>query len=157
MSDWPLRPRVESNLLNPALIGMLIAHGATGYASERGEALPWPMAFLIPPLVLHRPTRDQLPKNVRTHFAAWVGRQSTLMIGYPKRAEVMVEPTREGLRMALRSQRMQIQDGRLVATALTTAPAGELRQLLASATVVGRLFARLDQPSTAFALMGVAP
>lgn len=158
MSDWLLRPRVESVLLNPALIGLTVAHAAAAYSAESSESgMPWPMAFLVPPIVLHRPTRESLPTNVRTHFATWVGRQSLLVAGFPRRATVMVDPTREGLRMAVRARRLVLNDGLVIATSQSTPPAGELRQLLRSATFVGRWMARLDQPSTAFALLGVSP
>ncbi len=157
MSDWSLRPQVEASLLNPALIGMTIAHAAAGYRESTLVAMPWPVAFLIPPIVLHRPTRDALPLNTRTHFATWISRQPLLVAGYPRRAQVMVEPTREALRMAIRTERLLLAGGGIVPTPLSTPPAGEVRQLLTASALVGRWLARLDQPSTAFALLGVTP
>lgn len=157
MSDWLLRPRVEASLLNPALIGLSIAHAATGYRRDAQATMPWPMVFLIPPIVLHRPTRDELPANTRTHFATWVTHHPQLVAGFPRRALVMAEPTREGVRLALRTRQLTIVDARVASSQLAHPPAGELRQLLRTATLVGRWFARLDQPSTAFALLGVAP
>src|SRR5690349_10276161 len=126
MSDWLLRPRVESTLLNPALIGMTIAYAAQGYGEGTQEPMPWPVAFLIPPMVLHRPTRESLPSDTRTHFATWVSRQPLLVAGFPRRALVMVEPTREGLRMAIRAQRVVLSGGALVVTSLRRPPVGEL-------------------------------
>ena len=157
MSDYLLRPRVESNLLNPALIGLTIAHAAAGYTQDQPRAMPWPVAFLIPPLVLHRPTRSALPASVRTHFASWVSGHPLLMAGFPRRAAVMTEPTREGLRLTLRARRIVLAGFAIQAASLAPAPIGELGQLLRASSLVGRLLARLDQPSTAFALLGVAP
>lgn len=157
VSDWLLRPRVEATLLNPALIGMSIAHAAEGYRQREKQPMPWPIAFLVSPIILHRPTREALPVDTRTHFATWVTRNPHLMVGFPRRADAMAEPTREGLRMALRARRLVLADSLIVATSLGTPPAGELRQLLRSASLVGRWLATLDQPSTAFALLGVTP
>ena len=157
MSDWLLRPRVEANLLNPALIGMSIAHAAAGYREGARGEMPWPVAFLIPPLILHRPTRDALPSNTRTHFAAWVSRHPLLVAGYPRRAQVLVEPTREALRLAIRAGRLNVANGGIVPAPLRTPPPGEVRQLLNASRLVGRWLARLDQPSSSFALLGVAP
>ena len=157
MSDYLLRPRVEANLLNPALIGLTIAYAAAGYTRDQERPMPWPVAFLIPPLVLHRPTRLALPADARTHFASWVSRHSTLMAGFPRRAAVMTEPTREGLRLVLRARRVAFADAAIRAMSLATPPRGELGQLLRASSLVGRLLARLDQPSTAFALLGVSP
>ncbi len=157
MSDYLLRPRVESNLLNPALIGLTVAYAATGYTADQPRAMPWPIAFLIPPLVLHRPTRSALPATVRTHFASWVSGHPALMAGFPRRAAVMTEPTREGLRLALRARRVVLAESAIRAASLPPAPQGELGQLLRASSLLGRLLARLDQPSTAFALLGVTP
>jgi len=157
VSDYLLRPRVESNLLNPALIGLTIAYAAAGHISDQSRAMPWPVAFLIPPLVLHRPTRSALPANVRTHFASWVSGHPALMAGFPRRAAVMTEPTREGLRLALRARRIVLAGSAIRAESLAPAPQGELGQLLRASSLVGRLLARLDQGSTAFALLGVTP
>lgn len=157
VSDYLLRPRVESNLLNPALIGLTIAYAAAGYTRDQPRPMPWPVAFLIPPLVLHRPTRSALPTSARTHFASWVSGQPALMAGFPRRAVVMTEPTREGLRLALRATRIVLVDSGIRAESLAPAPQGELGQLLRMSSLLGRLLARLDQPSTAFALLGVVP
>jgi hypothetical protein len=157
MSDWLLRPRVEAALLNPALIGMSIAHAADGYGQTAQEPMPWPIAFLVAPIVLHRPTREALPADTRTHFATWVTRHPLLVAGFPRRADVMTDPTREGLRMALRTGRLVIANAGVIPISPSTSPQGELRQLLRSAALVGRWLARLDQPSTAFALLGVTP
>jgi hypothetical protein len=134
---------------------MTIAYAAEGYRREGLAFMPWPLAFLIPPLVLHRPTRNALPPNLRTHFATWVSRQPLLISGFPERAHVMVEPTREALRMALRTQRVSLVDGSLRATLRGAPTPGEVRQILAASSLVGRWLAHLDQPSTAFALLGV--
>jgi hypothetical protein len=158
MSDWLLRPRVEASLLNPALIGMSIAYAAMGYQRDNSQVpMPWPMAFLIPPIILHRPTRNELPSDIRTHFATWVTRHPLLVAGFPRRARVMAEPTREGLRLAIRSGRLNLVGASVVPTSLGPQADGELRQLLRASTLVGRWLARLDQPSTAFALLGVTP
>jgi Family of unknown function (DUF6521) len=157
MSDYLLRPRVESNLLNPALIGLTAAYAAAGYLADRSRPMPWPAAFLIPPLVLHRPTRSDLPSDARTHFASWVSRHPSIVAGFPRRAAVMAEPTREGLRVVLRAGRIELSQGAIRPLGLANPPQGELGQLLRTSRLVGRLLARLDQPSTAFALLGVSP
>lgn len=157
MSDWLLRPRVEASLFNPALIAMIIAHAATGYREGAQVPMPWPVAFLIPPMILHRPTREALPSSTRTHFATWVSRQPLLIAGYPRRAQVMVEPTREALRLGIRTGRLVVAGGAVVPATLRTSPAGEVRDLLRASALLGRWLARLDQPSTAFTLLGVTP
>jgi hypothetical protein len=69
----------------------------------------------------------------------------------------MTEPTCEGLRLAVRTRRVAFADAAIRPMTLASAPQGELGQLLRASSLVGRLVARLDQPSTAFALLGVSP
>src|SRR6266540_2320032 len=102
VSTWTERPRVEATLLNPALLAVLIAAAAKDYETD-GAGMPWPLAFIVPPLVLHRPTRDALPRNTRTHLSTWIRRQPLLRAGFPARAAAMVPLTREGLRFGLRA------------------------------------------------------
>jgi hypothetical protein len=102
MTAWAERPRVEATLLNPALLAVLLAAAAQEYETEE-TGMPWPLVFLVPPLVLHRPTRDALPRNTRTHLSTWVRREPLLRAGCPARAAAMVPLTREGIRFGLRA------------------------------------------------------
>lgn len=157
MSDWAARPQVEASLLNPSLIALTVAHASSGYRESTDRSIPWPLAFLIPPLVLHRPTRVLLPRDTRTHFATWISRNPLLVAGFPRRAQAMIGLTREGIRLGLRTRQLAVNGGALISTSLAEAPAGELRQLLQASRLVGRWLGKLDQPSTALALLGVTP
>jgi hypothetical protein len=155
VTAWTARPRIEATLLNPALLAVLLAGAARDYDEEAG--MPWPLAFLVIPVVLHRPTRNALPRDTRTHLSTWLRREPLLRAGFPERAAAMVPRTREGLRFGLRAGILTV-DGANVVGNLTDEPAlGELRQLVRAARLLGRWLAKSDQPSTPFALLGVAP
>jgi hypothetical protein len=156
VTAWAERPRIEATLLNPALVAVLLAAAARVYETEAGS-MPWPLAFLVPPLVLHRPTRDVLPRNTRTHLSTWIRRHPLLRAGFPNRAAAMVPITREGIRFGLRAG-VLARDGAAFTGHLDAEPSsGEVRQLVRRAALVGRWIAKTDQPSTVFALLGVAP
>ena len=156
MTTWAERPRIEATLLNPALLAVLLAAGARDYEAQ-ATRMPWPLAFLIPPLVLHRPTREALPRDTRTHLSTWIRRHPLLRAGFPDRAVAMAPLTREGIRFGLRAGVLE-RDGATLIGHLDTEPSeGELRQLVRRAALVGRWVAKTDQPSTIFALFGVAP
>lgn len=157
MKPWADRPRVEATMLNPALFATLIAVAARDYEANAGEAMIWPLGFLLPPLVLHRPTRDSLPTSTRTHFSTWVRREPLIRAGFPARAADLTALTREGLRVGLRAGVLTIDGGRLAGRLTTGTADGELAEILKVAALVGRWLAKLDQPSTAFALLGVRP
>jgi hypothetical protein len=156
MKRWTERSRVEATLLNPALIALLISEAAQEY-ERQAEPMSWPLAFLIPPLVLHRPTRDALPRDTRTHLSTWISRQPVLRAGFPDRAAAMVPLARESLRFGLRNGVLEASGGKVRGLTIRTAPPGDLRILVGKAGLVGRWLARTDQPSTVFALFGVRP
>lgn len=156
MNRWVDRSRIEAALLNPALIALLMAEAARGYEVQ-ARPMSWPLTFLIPPLVLHRPTRDALPRDTRTHLSTWIARQPVLRAGFPERAAAMAPLAREALRFGLRHGTLTILAGNVLSTTTLAPPPGDLRVLLGRARLVGRWLARTDQPSTVFALFGVRP
>jgi len=159
-------------MLNPALFAVLTANAALQYRRVSGEPMPWPLAFLVAPLVLHKQTREALPKDVRTHLATWVARHPSLYAGFAPRAVQL----RYG---ALTLDAEGGVDGHLAGGVVDAAGkmkkaaaakvAGEVRviavmgggtdlgQLVQKAGFAGRWMTKLDSPATAFVLLGVAP
>jgi hypothetical protein len=162
MTAWRFRSRVQAAMLNPALLAAVAAAAASEYERADGEAMPWPLAYLVAPLVLHRGTRDALPRTTRTHLGNWVSQNPVLHAGLPARAQSLADPVREGLRFGLAHGVLQVDDqgrltGDLAAPEKKVAAPGEVDQILAKAGLVGKWFAKIDQPATAFAVLGVAP
>jgi hypothetical protein len=157
MTSWPDRPRIPATMLNPALLA--VVQSAAAHAYERGgeRPMPWPMAFVVVPLVLHHPTRTALPRDTRTHLSTWIARNPLLRAGFPRRAAALAPAAREGMRFGLRHGVLSVNAGGLSGTIRPDAAHGELGELIAKASLVGRWLAKSDQPSTAFALLGVAP
>jgi len=156
---WEHRPRLVAHFLNPALMAVVIATSASDYERVREEAMPWMYAFIAAPLILHGPTRRALPRDTRTHLATWVARNPTIVAGFPDRARGLVPCVREGLRYGLRSG-VVVVTGQEVHSELSQprgAVSGQLAELIRAAGLIGRWVAKLDQPATAYALLGVAP
>ena len=61
MRAWADRPPEVAALLNPAQLAAISAAAASQYERASRQAMPWPLAFLVAPLVLHRGTREALP------------------------------------------------------------------------------------------------
>lgn len=162
MTAWRSRSRVQAVMLNPAMLAALTAAAASEYERSDGEPMPWPLAYLIAPLVLHRGTREALPRTTRTHLGNWVSQNPVIHAGIPARARSLAEPVREGLRFGLAHGVLKVDErgglsGDLAAPRKKVATAGEVDQIIAKAGVVGKWFAKIDQPATTFALLGVAP
>ena len=64
--------------------------------------MPWPVAFIVAPLVLHAPSREALPSSTRTYLSTWVSRNALIRAGFPKRATELAPFVREGLRFGVR-------------------------------------------------------
>lgn len=160
MTVWAERPPIVAAMLNPALISALLAAASEGYRKESDHALPWPLSFIVAPLVLHRGTRQELPASTRTHLATWTSRNPVLRAGFPLRAQGLVEPVREALRFGIGHGVLTV-----VADGLqgrTRRPRGfqtpdELADILRKAGFVGRWLAKIDSTATVFAVLGVAP
>lgn len=156
MTAWRDRQQVPAAYLNPALVATVLAAAADGYRTERQRPMTWPLAFLVAPLVLHRTTRQSLPRTTATHLTAWVSRNPALHAGFAARARALTPTVREGLRFGLRHEVLTIEAGGLNGSS-GNARDPELRQLLRSSQLVGRWLAKADQPATAFAILGVEP
>ena len=156
MTAWADRPQLAAAYLNPAVVASIIATASQAYQSARSQRMIWPMAFVVCPMLLHRPTRLALPASTATHLTAWVSRNALVHVGFAARARELAPATREGLRFGLRYGVLSIESGGLIAT-IGTSRDPELRTLLNAARLVGRWFAKIDQPATVFAILGVEP
>ncbi|MEU9616959.1 three component ABC system middle component [Streptomyces sp. NPDC048209] len=144
--------------LNPALVAGIAATAARDYEREAsGRLMPWPMAFVVAPLVLHQPTRRALPTSTRTHLTNWVAEHPVLVAGLAPRASSLGPAVREGLRFGLRHQMLAIEQGCLKSRLAKSRTEGELAELIKAASLIGRWTAKSDNPSTVFALLGVRP
>ena len=148
-------------MLNPALVAAILAAATEEYLRLSKKPMPAPYVFLIVPIVLHRDTRESLPSSNRSHWSTWAANNPLLMVGFPLRALAMRENVREGLRFALRCGALEIDENGALSGKLADnarpAPRGDVRALIAAAGRVGRWLTKLDQPATAFAILGVRP
>lgn len=160
MTTWRSRSRAQAAMLNPALLAAITAAAASEYERADGEPMPWPLAFLVAPLVLHRGTREALPRTTATHLANWVSQNPVTHAGIPFRAQSLADAVREGLRFGLAHGVLHVDGSGGLTGALTTGPprpTGEVDQMIAKAGFVGKWLTKIDQPATAFAVLGVAP
>lgn len=167
MIDWRERPAEVAHLLNPAFIAALIARTAGGYQDEATAAIPFPLLFIAMPIVLHRKTREQLPRDTRTRMTTWLQRTPEARVGFATRAREVAPFIREGLSLGLSARALRVTpDG-----GVEPGPGISLQRLLVQrdngtkdvneclrrARFAGTWLARAGSPSTVFALWGVRP
>jgi hypothetical protein len=148
-------------VLNPALTAATVTWAAARYRSTAKAAMPWELSFIVVPLVLHRRTRDQLPKSSSTHLPAWIGRNQTTLAGFADRATDFAPFVREGIRFGLRAQLFTFVDGAdlhgTVKQSMSPPKDTELRTILSAAATVGGILAKAGTSTNVYAQFGVTP
>src|SRR5437867_10652346 len=106
LSTWQHRPPEVAYLLNPAFCGAIIRHCILRYRKESVSkgAFPYPLTFLILPIVLHQRTRTSIPKMTRGQFHVWLQSNSYIRIGLADRARALVPVTKESISFLLQTR-----------------------------------------------------
>jgi hypothetical protein len=165
MTPWVERSREERSLLNPAFCAVLIWHAARGCESVRASSLSFEESFLVLPFVLHRTTREALPRDTRTSLAVWLNENPLAQGRISSRARLLATCTKEALLFGgsygllhLESGTVQADEAlkREVARSLTGSSV-EVRGCAQRAEFVGKWFGIAGSGSTVLAMVGVRP
>jgi hypothetical protein len=162
---WPQRAREEANLFNPAFLGQLVDRVATGHSERAQGGLPWALSFLALPVLLHKPTRDALPRDVRTSMGAWTQSHPLLIASLPERARSLRPLISEALLFSLTHGLVGHEGGKLLPGSRARRnpndpwrePTEDFRACATRATFFGRWCATSGLPATVFALWEVRP
>lgn len=161
MRAWDRRPSEVANLLNPPFCATLLGWAARGFATDREGGLPWLFAFLIVPLILHKPTRRLAPKTKVSKFQTWVQSNPSVLVGFAERARQVVPHVRETIVFGLASGLLTCnQSGNLLPgpTLPKKDPTGtseEVQDCFLKARALGAVLAKAGEEHTVFALLGV--
>lgn len=147
-------------LFNPAFIALLLRRAAAGHQRDHHRPLPLMLAFLVPPLVLHGPTRRALPP-LNTRLASWATRNPLLRAELAVRAPRLTPITRRALRFGVRHGLIEFEANGL-SPGHTASPTGEPQtddsaECLRAAELLGRWLPRTGSDVTVYALLGVRP
>ncbi|RII28383.1 MAG: hypothetical protein CXR31_00355 [Geobacter sp.] len=165
MSAWNERAFEERALLVPSFSSVLIWYAAVGHQTEAESGLPFDASFLVLPIVLHRETRELLPKTVATSLAVWLDEHPLVRARIADRAQVIVPFTKEaivfgGIHGLIRVTGHEVVANpdwkRQVAAGLKNT-SDEVKACAKRAEFVGRWFAKTGSCRTVMALLGVRP
>jgi hypothetical protein len=156
------RPAERDALYNPAFIALVVAQAAAEHKVRTGSGLPFSLAFLVAPIVLHGPTRLALPTQARSKMALWLEQHPIQRAGLGRRAASLVPAVREGIRYGLRSGALALDDATLTAPKPKVKSndimlSGEVDDILKRAGYVGGWFALAGSPTGIYALWRVKP
>ena len=130
MNKWDMRTHEVAYLLNPAFCGRILYSTIKTYNEILNRAFPFPLIYLVLPLVLHKQTRINI--SSRTQLLVWVQKYSQLLIDFPRRTRELVPISNEAIEFLL-------QTGKIVLT-----PNGELEIVPTSRTLSKTNYAVFD-------------
>jgi hypothetical protein len=163
MTTWNVRPVEVANLLNPAFCGEILRLCIKEYSKVSSTAFPYPLTFLVLPIVLHRKTRECIGERGTMHLHVWLQSHPDVRVGFAERAHELIPFTIESLAFLLQVRALGItpQGGLAVPGLRRPAnigpPQGEVADCYRKAILVGRWFARAGSSSNIYTMWGVKP
>ncbi|ASV19575.1 TPA: three component ABC system middle component [Enterobacter ludwigii] len=166
MEPWSSRPIEESYLFNPAFCVLLIANTSSEFNKKTGCSLPFALAFIILPIILHQKTRKALPATTVTSLMAWCQDNRDTMINFPDRVRRLNGITRESILFGTRQSALCLdENGDLKKGAKLLPPTEKRTPLLTQeagecierAAFLGRWLAAAGTTATIYAAWGIAP
>lgn len=153
-------PVDEDALLNPAFIAVVLSAAADSHEKAGAGPLTWPLAFVVPPLVLYSDVREHLPKRANAQLAKWVSGNPLIRMENAHRTASMTPYTQRAVRFGVRHGLLQLADGQIAGQVpegrAQAAIGSEAADIVRSAAFVGRWLAREDAGHI-YGLLGLRP
>jgi hypothetical protein len=166
MQVWAKRVVEEANLFNPAFCAVLLAKASEEFAKKTQKPLPFALAFLILPIVLHRGTRSALPSSTITSLLPWIQEHREELVNFAGRVQSLRAITREAILFGMQSETLAVADSGGFAIGERRVPAtekrtglftDEARECVERAGFLGRWLAAAGTPATVYSAWGIAP
>lgn len=161
MSSWEQRPIEIANLLNPAFCSILLSGCISAYQKEKKEGLPYPLSFLILPLILYKPTRDILPRTSATKMHMWLQDNPEVQINFSSRVHSLIPYTKEAILFGMNIGTIEINKiGNLVITSKKVkkpkwADNSESITCIKKANFIGKWLSQAGTPSSIYIMWGI--
>ena len=159
----PLQRTVEeSALLNPAFMATLLHRAVGGFERETTQGMPYPLAYLVAPVVLVKATRSLLPTRIDSSLAAWLQSHPHVRLQFAENARALVPAVREGLIFGMSKKVLSMEADRIRQTPLRYGAAtamskntADFQDVLNKANFVGRWYAHAGSLQTILTFWGV--
>lgn len=162
MRAWNDRPEEVKNLYNPAFCGRVLHATVAEYTKKTGRDFPFPLVYLVLPLVMVTPIRDEI--DSKTRLTIWAQSHQELLYNFGKRASDLVEITNEAVEFMLQTGILRITYEGDIAVSITDSKISrtkytddEVIKCITKAEHVARWFATAGRISTIYMCLGVRP
>lgn len=161
--SWTERNTIVANLFNPAFCGEIIRVTAKEYNRHTNTKFPYAFAFLVLPIVLHKATRERMPRSVRTYFFVWVEQNDDLFFDFAKRTRSMVKYTKEALSFLLVHNKIQLsENAEIIATdkgvkKINKEDYQEYNDILKRAAMLGKWLSSTSDVKSIYSFLRITP
>jgi hypothetical protein len=162
-NDWKSKPQEIKNLFSPPFCGFILATCISSFNKESGTKMPIPLAFLILPLVLHKKTRELLPRSKSSNFRLWAIENLPVLINFHLRVKSLNQYTLIALNQLLINRRIEISDGAIGSHGAFRGQSAylhleeELDEIHSKAIFLGKWLAEYGQTASIYTSLGVRP
>ncbi len=162
MRTWATRPREIRNLFNPAFCGEVVFRGIESYNTTAKSGLPYSLAILLLPLVLHKTTREAVQRGRVSYLSKTIADNPEVLIGFPARVRGLMPYSLEAIGMLVQYAALEIsENGELVAMPdrlrKTIKGTDESRACQRASIILGKKFAEVNDRVTIYMTLGIRP
>ena len=162
MKNWDSRAKEIAYSLNPAFCSRLLYNTIKSYNTEGNRSFPFPLLYLVLPLLLHRQTREAIES--KTQFINWIHNNEPLLIGFAERTKSLVPIVNEALEFLLQSGYIIFSANAEIdichtvkGLSKTRFAEGDVESCIAKSEHIGKWFARTGRIETIYSALGVRP
>lgn len=155
-------PTDAAALFNPAYCAAILHRTTCGYQAATGRGLPYALAFIALPVILHPASVECLPptSNIRLH--KWILGNPEVLVGFAERSRSLAPFVRDAIGFGLHARVFQLVGADLLAP-LGANTLGKWAKrpynlfTARKALILGKLFAQISDVPTVFTQFGIRP
>jgi hypothetical protein len=155
------KSQIYFNLYNPPFCGQILRIAIAGYEDKSSKSLPFPLSFLILPVILHRDIRSSINPHKNLH--TWAIENHYKLQNFDTNISELIGVTKRSLMLLLQNKSIKIENNadlkvlnyRNPKSFSTSEP--EMRDCYNKARSLGSWFGEMDDLVTIFSLLGVKP
>ncbi|PWK26990.1 hypothetical protein LV89_01802 [Arcicella aurantiaca] len=160
LPNWDERSNTIAHLLNPAFCGEVIRRCMFAYQKEQKTAMPFQLAFLILPIVLHKENRERLPKTSGKNFISWIEENQIIKKDLPNIIKNINSFTKESIMFLMMYKIIIINESgnfEAIAKGKILSYENEVVECYKKAELLGKLLAKAGNSQFIFVNLGIKP
>lgn len=148
-------------LLNPAFCGQVILHFLKKYQQYSESGTPYPLVFLILPIILHAETRTKIPSVSKSKFHSWLMQNQSILIDLPERIKQLVPITKQSILLLSYYDSIQFSNGQIMIKKFNPKTSSsdwlDIQDCFKKSENLGKWLVKAGTITTIYSLLGVKP